>query len=70
MAAVRKVPGLELGSISRGTIKAGWGRGLGGHAHSAVEGISAMSIREAAAAGAAALPGRGSQPKGQTPASC
>ena len=64
MAAVRKVPGLELGSISRGTIKAGWGRESGGHAH------SAMSIREAAAAGAAALPGRGSQPKGQTPASC
>ena len=60
-----RVPGLELGTIAGGTIKAGWGRGSA-YAHSAVEGISAMSIREAAAAGAAALPGRGPQPRGQT----
>ncbi|EIE23746.1 hypothetical protein COCSUDRAFT_63271 [Coccomyxa subellipsoidea C-169] len=58
-----RVPGLELGTIAGGTIKAGWGRGSA-YAHSAVEGISAMSIREAAAAGAAALPGRGPQPRG------
>ncbi|BDA47625.1 hypothetical protein COCOBI_10-4740 [Coccomyxa sp. Obi] len=57
----KKVPNLALGNISRGTIKAGWGRKTDqdGSVRSAADGIGAMSIREAAAAARAApLPGR------------
>ncbi|CAL8471935.1 g11477 [Coccomyxa elongata] len=52
----KKAPHLALGNISRGTIKAGWGRTTDrdSSVRSAADGIGAMSIREAAAAARAA----------------
>jgi len=63
-AAAKKVPALELGDITRGTIKAGWSRSRSERSSHGLDGVGAMSIREAAAARSAALPGRPSQAKG------
>lgn len=63
-AAAKKVPALKLGDITRGTIKAGWGRSRSERSSHGLDGVGAMSIREAAAAGSAALPGMVSQAKG------
>ena len=63
---------MALETVTRGTIKAGWGRKTDsiGSVRSAADGIGAMSIREAAAAARAApLPGRSAhESRGQPPA--